>query len=450
MLLPESIDVAAGLVFIYLLMSVLATTAREALEGFCKSRARNLERGLIELLCNLPNGHKLRFDPKSGEKLHGFEFLEGFYNHPLIMTLYRGHYKPPPRRRFFEGRKLPSYIPAEHFAFVVLDMIGEKGGQVQAGRLDPQAVLDATNNLNNPRLAKVVQLAVNTADGDMNKARTFLEQWFNATMDRVSGWYRHETQTVIFWFSLVACVIMNVNTVVIADTLYRSPSLRKAVEASAQQYYTDTAVKGVETTASLDNPLSRLGLPLGWNATTMESMQHLFRFCGNDTPLHDNRKCPPSKEPSTPAPDFRADRPDQWWNNTQLAVGRMGEIVSNAYYGTPTLGDNALFNLLPLLALISGWVMTAFAVTLGAPFWFDILSKLMTVRSTFKGGAPPPGSNFTPLQPNPDEERMRVITLPASSAITTAASPALAAPVPVLVSEADDALPDPSLRPRDY
>ena len=95
--------------------------------------------------------------------------------------------------------------------------------------------------------------------------------------------------------------------------------------------------------------------------------------------------------------------------------------------------------------------MTAFAVTLGAPFWFDILSKLMTVRSTFKGGAPPPGSSFTPLQPNPDEERMRVITLPPSSAMAVAApARALSAPVPAMVSEADDALPDPSLRPRDY
>ncbi|BEV10924.1 hypothetical protein ATDW_14200 [Asticcacaulis sp. DW145] len=450
MLLPESIDVAAGLVFIYLLMSVLATTAREAVEGFFKSRARNLERGLIELLCNLPKEHKLRFDRKSGDKLHGFEFLEGFYSHPLIMTLYRGNYKPPTRRRFFEGRKLPSYIPAEHFAFVVLDMISEKGGQTQSGRIDPQAVLNATNNLNNPRLAKVVQLAVNTADGDMNKARTFLEQWFNATMDRVSGWYRHETQTILFWFSLIACVVMNVNTVVIADTLYRSPSLRKAVEASAQQYYTDTAAKGVEATASLDNPLSRLGLPLGWNATTMDSMQHLFRFCGNDTPLHDNRKCPPSKEPTTPAPDFRADRPDQWWHNTQLAVGRTVEIFTNAYNGTPTLGDNALFNVLPMIALVSGWVMTAFAVTLGAPFWFDVLSKLMTVRSTFKGGAPPPASTFTPLQPFADETTMRVITLPTSSATTTTATaPALTA-VPAQAVEADDALPDPSLRPRDY
>ena len=31
-----------------------------------------------------------------------------------------------------------------------------------------------------------------------------------------------------------------------------------------------------------------------------------------------------------------------------------------------------------------GWLLTAFAVSFGAPFWFDLLSKFMTVRSTLK------------------------------------------------------------------
>ena len=38
--LPESIDVAAGLVFVYLFMSILATIGREAFEGFLRRRAR--------------------------------------------------------------------------------------------------------------------------------------------------------------------------------------------------------------------------------------------------------------------------------------------------------------------------------------------------------------------------------------------------------------------------
>src|SRR5262249_6107811 len=33
---------------------------------------------------------------------------------------------------------------------------------------------------------------------------------------------------------------------------------------------------------------------------------------------------------------------------------------------------------------IPGWLMTAFAISLGAPFWFDVLNKFMVVRSTVK------------------------------------------------------------------
>ena len=37
-------------------------------------------------------------------------------------------------------------------------------------------------------------------------------------------------------------------------------------------------------------------------------------------------------------------------------------------------------------ALVSapGWIMTALAISLGAPFWFDILNKFMIVRTTVK------------------------------------------------------------------
>lgn len=33
---------------------------------------------------------------------------------------------------------------------------------------------------------------------------------------------------------------------------------------------------------------------------------------------------------------------------------------------------------------IFGWLLTAVAVSLGAPFWFDTLNKLVVVRSTVK------------------------------------------------------------------
>jgi hypothetical protein len=33
---------------------------------------------------------------------------------------------------------------------------------------------------------------------------------------------------------------------------------------------------------------------------------------------------------------------------------------------------------------VPGWLLTAFAISLGAPFWFDVLKRIMVIRSTVK------------------------------------------------------------------
>jgi hypothetical protein len=448
--LPESIDVAAGLVFVYLFMSALATIGREALEGFIKSRARNLEKGLIELLCDQPQD-------KSGKaKNAAYDLLKGFYEHPLVMTLYRGKYTIPPKRNFSQGRRLPSYIPSDHFAYVVLDMLAEKGGQI-SGSLDPQSILAAAENLDNRRLAKMVQFAIHNSGGDVDKARQFLQTWFDATMDRVSGWYRLETQTILFWISLFACIVLNVNTVVIADSLWRSPSLRKTVELQAEAYYranpdkitampqggvtdpADTAAANAAPAAdtvpdvtvpvtpislpapqplpdpisakatfkaSADvpgqinptDPLEKLGLPLGWNKETITAMHRLFPTPPRAVDDHQKRVELQEQIEAHKATGVsgEAAKPTliDWFHNQFRRIEAFWADVRDAYdEGGQDPTKNALFTAAGTLSLFMGWVMTAFAVTLGAPFWFDVLGKLMMVRSTLKpgqgGGAPP-------------------------------------------------------------
>lgn len=383
-LLPESLDVAAGLVFVYLLMSLLTTIVREAIEGFCKSRARTLEKGLIELLCDHPPEKKPDQPPPG--KHTGYEMLQRFYEHPLVMSLYRGRYTIPTKRTFFQGSKLPSYIPSSHFAFVVLDLLDDNNEQPTMGALDPDRIISATQTLPNARLAKMVRFAIGNSGGDLDKARQFLENWFNATMDRVSGWYKLETHTIIFWLSFVMCVLLNVNTVVIAQSLYLSPSLRKAVEVSAQTYYqkhNETAPADMLPETG-KNPLSALDLPLGWNDTTIDTMRHLFRFCDGPKVAHSTNRCIAPTQPDTPMPVINWSKPGTWGSDISQAMQNISERITNLYNGTPSLGDNAFFNFFQSVSLIMGWLMTAFAVTLGAPFWFDVLSKLMTLRSTLK------------------------------------------------------------------
>jgi hypothetical protein len=50
----------------------------------------------------------------------------------------------------------------------------------------------------------------------------------------------------------------------------------------------------------------------------------------------------------------------------------------NYFYATP---KDATFSALTLLA---GWIVTALAISFGAPFWFDTLNRFMVVRSTVK------------------------------------------------------------------
>jgi len=66
------IDVVIGLVFVYLLLSLMCSAANEMIEGWLKNRAADLERGLRELLKD-PQGNGL---------------VKKVYDHPLISGLF--------------------------------------------------------------------------------------------------------------------------------------------------------------------------------------------------------------------------------------------------------------------------------------------------------------------------------------------------------------------------
>jgi hypothetical protein len=93
-----------------------------------------------------------------------------------------------------------------------------------------------------------------------------------------------------------------------------------------------------------------------------------------------------------------------------------------------------------------GLLLTAFAVTLGAPFWFDILNRIMVVRSTVKphqksqeeaseDRQPPP-----PVQVAPPVARQFAVS-PAIAAASGAAPPLFSPPPPAPPQPAPPAHP---------
>src|SRR6266446_1200928 len=93
----QILDVAIGMIFIYLLLSLMCSAANEVIESLLKKRAKHLEQGLRELLQDKALVAKV-------------------YNHSLVNGLFSGKYKS-------QSRNLPSYIPSENFALALMDLV---------------------------------------------------------------------------------------------------------------------------------------------------------------------------------------------------------------------------------------------------------------------------------------------------------------------------------------
>jgi hypothetical protein len=316
----DILEVAIGTIFIYVVVSMLCSAIREGIESWLKTRAAYLEWGIRELL----------------HDTEATGIARSIYNHPLVYGLFSGEYTPKqsttgsssaPVPMLAKGDNLPSYIPARNFALALMDIAARcpEAAATSSNASGPVISLENIRanaaKIQNEAVERVLLAAIDSAQGDINKAQQNLEYWYNSGMDRVSGWYKRTTQWIIFVTGLVVAIALNVNTITVTDYLYRNGTARAAVVARAQNATTDPSFL-MRNYEEVNKQLDSISLPIGWTA-------------GWGAPRRGN-------EPGATG----------IWNNG--------------------------------IAPILGWLFTALAATMGAPFWFDILNKFIVIRSTVK------------------------------------------------------------------
>lgn len=281
------IDVAIGLVFVFLLISLICSAANELLEGLLNQRSSNLLKGITELVGDA-------------------SFVDKLYNHGLINGLFRGTFTADVKKR---TKQLPSYIPSRNFAAALISIAKE------------------TPAVSLPTNVKTALAAFTaTSPNDPASVQKKVEDWYNSSMDRVSGWYKRQSQYNILAIGLIITIGINADCVLIARRLSTDATLRQA------------AVKAAEQEASKAQPAVSANPSEG--ATGSSSAQidkikdYLSTLDGVGLPIG-------------------------WSNEGPFTAGK-------------------LFGHFP------GWILTAIAVSLGAPFWFDVLNKIIVVRSTVK------------------------------------------------------------------
>jgi hypothetical protein len=398
------LDVAIGLVFVYIVVSILCTAVREGIEAWLKTRAAYLEHGIRLLLHDEAGGG----------------IAKNIFDHPLIDGLFMGAYKPlsttTDGNRPVKGGDLPSYIPTKSFANALLDIAARGPANASLDRYNTPISLDAirrnvvANIPNNPNIQRIVLHAVDAAQGDLDKAQKSIEDWYDSAMDRVSGWYKRTTHFIVLVIGLLIAVGMNVDSLVISEQLYKSDAMREAVVAAASNA-ADNYNKAANANATETNKQSLDSASLN-GSVPAPSANDKGAAAGTVTATSATAASSTGTSRTTPGTDRKGAATSTPTSTTTASTGTSigtspkSKASTNEgkgpYYDAkhalddlrlPVGWNNATLSFCPpaknqwLNSFVFpwiGWILTALAASLGAPFWFDVLNKFMVIRSTVK------------------------------------------------------------------
>ena len=200
-----ALDVAIGLVFLYVVLALVCTTINESISTTVGLRARFLQLGILNLL-----------SASSGTTKAGIETTKRFYGHPLVQGLIRPGRGPDPSLdptdagRWWRKPPYPSYLPSRTFVAALTDMARE--AEAKLDQVDPDEAAAARARIDhaaeglerslaaipNERLSEAMLALYRTAGGNAAQFQHAVEQWFDDSMERVSGWYKRKVQLILF------------------------------------------------------------------------------------------------------------------------------------------------------------------------------------------------------------------------------------------------------------
>ena len=367
------LEVAIGVVFVYLLVSLLCSALNELIEAWLKYRARYLELGITKLLGN-PG------------------LAKQFFEHPLIKPL---------------GER-PSYIPARTFSLALWNIATTGAGTAAGVTQKIEDIRKTIQDLPDDgyKNIKVSLLTlIDEAGNDINKSRANIEAWYDDAMDRVSGWYKRHTHIILIVIGLLASFALNIDTIQITKALLYNDTLRKSVADAAEKYINENPQPTPTPTAK---PSSSPSPAAAQNASPTATA----------TPGASPSPSPsttPSPSP-TPTPEVAPEEQARLartkinqvrgeLNSLGLPIGWVFEPTepkeadfdgnkekfaeAHSEYEKATQAYPTDPRRFPpwrdgygIFLKLLGLILTGLAVSQGAPFWFDLLNKFMVIRST--------------------------------------------------------------------
>lgn len=393
------LDTVIGLIFILLLYSLLATSVAEGISSVFALRAKMLRKGIVEgMLAKNPEYNRWMglfmgikecfsgFWRMVKGDLHPYKdktLGTGIYNHPIIKNYGSSSIYP-----------LPSYLPKNNFSEVLIDELLKyfkklktlKEGTSEAApdhlpdvekikylidylcSLDDSKLREALTGLDvkiDRDTLRIFELHLNNSHLNMDIFISRIEGWYEDAMEKVSGWYKRQTQSVLLIIGLVIAIVFNVNIITISRGLSTDKDARnKLVDMaikSADKYKDDPRVKEIEAEINR-NP---------GNKDSLRKQYDNLALVRTEFDKHQKDAENLLKGDITNANNLLA----IGWGNYGEKEGVQVDFWHKACY--------ILCNFWKGESLLA-YFLFGFGICLGAPFWFDMLQKVIRIRGTDK------------------------------------------------------------------
>ena len=179
-------------------------------------------------------------------------------------------------------------------------------------------------------MAKRAQLKATSTEEGITLLRREIENSFDSSMERAGGVYKRNAKGVAILIGITLAITANADTFHIINRLSKDSLLREIIIDKAVQITPQSSNSSDINNIDPNEILKEVELPIGWTNANLQQQINRTRYRINGLPIFS------------------------------------------------------------VLTMIAGWFVSGIAIAMGAPFWFDLLGKVMNVRNAGKKGKQAP------------------------------------------------------------
>ncbi len=263
-----------------------------------------------------------------------------------------------------ERHRQPSYMNSERFVSILIQFFA---GETKLKEFNQHDAREAIQHLPVGDLKDSLTSFINDSKS-IDDFKMKLSAWYDNAMERVSGRFKRYMQRFTFYLGLFLAIVFNANTFEVYSKLSVDTEARAAIIGQATSFLNENK----DLLDGLNNQ----------NQTNWGEQDSLAAKELSDG-IDSIRK--ETKEVITNSLDEFSNSIGLGWENGVLdwdLTKKEGHWIPIPFIDRYTYQDSKLKIVLSELCRgLWGWLVTALAISLGAPFWFDMLNKLINIRN---------------------------------------------------------------------